>query len=120
MIITKMTIEQNAIVIPVTFNDFETVAVVDTGDALGPTLCTADAEAAGVSATTPVGISGATGAGEVMQGTANVTVGDSTYENETVYVDPSLSVSLVGLPFFLAKAPAGVLLGFGIGALVGI
>jgi predicted aspartyl protease len=117
--IAPFRVENDSIVVPGTVNGHDVEFVIDTGDALGPTLNSADAEAAGVNATESVDIEGAGGESSVTQGEATVEMGDSTFTNETVFVDSDLSgPSLLGLPFFLSKAPHDLDFNFGAGYLV--
>lgn len=119
--IAGMMVEQNSLVITGEVNGHNVDFVIDTGDALGPTLNSEDAQAANVTLGEPIGIEGAGGASTVYQAQATIEVGEESYEDETVYVDTALTGhSLIGLPFFLKKNPAGIVLAFTEGWFIGL
>jgi predicted aspartyl protease len=117
--ITRFSVQDDSIVVPGIVNGKPVTFVVDTGDALGPTLNSADAEATGIELGDPLDIEGAGGESSVYQAKATVEMGDTTFTNEPVFVDTDLEgPSLLGLPFFLAKAPHDLDFNFGAGYLV--
>jgi predicted aspartyl protease len=84
--------------------------VLDTGDAIGPTFNSSDAQRLRLPQGAPEGVSGAGGASSVTATTATIALGDALFPDEQSAVDPDLQgPSLLGLPFFLAKGKALVL-----------
>jgi len=80
----------------------KTVFVLDTGDAVGPVFSKSDAFRLGLTEGAAEGVSGAGGASNVYQTTANITFDDMSYPDEPCAIDTSLQgQSLIGLPFFL-------------------
>ena len=84
----------------------QTVALIlDTGDAIGPVFTSADAARLGLVQGAPFGVEGAGGASSAFQTTADITFDSVTYANEPAAIDGALQGdSLLGLPFFVAKA----------------
>lgn len=93
-----------SIVLPVTLNGVTVQCILDTGDAIGPVLTVADAQRCNVQPTGVIEISGAGGVSDVYTCDVTVGVGTATFTNESGAIDPDLSDSLLGLPFFLARA----------------
>jgi predicted aspartyl protease len=97
-------IQDDSIVIHAFVNGEPVQFVLDTGDAIGPTFTTADAERLGLVKGAPMGIEGAGGASSAWQTTASITFDDITWTGEPGAIDDDLEgSSLLGLPFFLAK-----------------
>lgn len=79
--------------------------ILDTGDAIGPVFTQADAARLGLVQGAPFGVEGAGGASSAYQTTASITFDDVTFTDEPSAIDDDLAGnSLLGLPFFLAKA----------------
>ena len=79
--------------------------ILDTGDAIGPVFTSADAGRLGLIQGAPFGVEGAGGASSAYQTTADISFDDVTYKDEPAAIDDALQGdSLLGLPFFLAKA----------------
>jgi hypothetical protein len=94
----------NSIVLPITVNGHDLLAVLDSGDALGPTFTRAVAQALGLVQGAQVGIEGAGGASSVYETTATIQVGSLVFENEPSFIDTNLEgYSLMGYPFFYAR-----------------
>lgn len=98
-------IEGNSIVIPLKINGVETVAILDTGDAVGPVMSAADAQRCHVRAESAMQVSGAGGAASAYTAHMRVNLGGVVFFHEAGAIDQNLQgPSLLGLPFFLAKA----------------
>ena len=98
-------ITDSSIVIHATVNGQPWTAVLDTGDAIGPTFTAEDAQRLGLVQGAPFGVEGAGGASSAFATTATIAFDDVTYPDEPSAIDLDLQgQSLLGLPFFLAKA----------------
>ena len=98
-------IQDASIYVHATVNGQPIVFIVDSGDAVGAVFNQADAARLGLHQGAPVGVEGAGGASSVYETTADITFDDLTYNGEPGAIDLSLEGnSLLGLPFFLAKA----------------
>jgi predicted aspartyl protease len=96
---------QNSIVLPITVNGHEMRVVIDSGDALGPTFTSADAQTLGLVQGAQVGIEGAGGASSVYETTASIQAGALVFEDEPSFIDTNLEgYSLLGWPFFQNRA----------------
>jgi len=97
-------IQDDSVVIHATVNGQPWTAVLDTGDAIGPVFCQADAARLGLQQGAPLGVEGAGGASTAYETTASITFDDIAYENEPAAIDLALDgPSLLGLPWFLAR-----------------
>jgi predicted aspartyl protease len=95
---------QNSIVVPVTVNGHTLDMVLDTGDTIGPTFTSADAQALGLAQGPAEGIEGAGGASDVYETTATIQLGSLVFPSEVGAVDSSLEGwSLIGFPFFQSR-----------------
>ena len=95
---------QNSIVMPVTVNGHELFAVLDSGDAIGPTFTSAAAQALGLAQGPAEGIEGAGGASSVYETPATIQVGSLVFENEPSIIDMNLEgYCLLGWPFFQSR-----------------
>ena len=102
-----MTVQDTSIVVQGTVNGQPVEFIVDSGDAIGPTFTSADAQRLGLKPSGELGIEGAGGASAVQPTTADVTLGNSTWQAEPSAIDPALTgTSLIGLPFFLRECSA--------------
>jgi hypothetical protein len=98
-------ITQDSIVIKAVVNGQPTPFVLDTGDAIGPVFTQADASRLGLQQGAPFGVEGAGGASTSYATTASITFDSVTYDSEPAAIDDDLTgQSLLGLPFFLARA----------------
>lgn len=98
-------IQDDSVVISAVVNGKPVSFVLDTGDAIGPTFTAADASRLGLVKGAPFGVEGAGGASSAYQTTADITFDDLAYAAEPSAIDDDLEgSSLLGLPFFLAKA----------------
>jgi len=98
-------IQQDSIVIKAVVNGQQTPFVLDTGDAVGPVFTQADASRLGLQQGAPFGVEGAGGASTSYATTASITFDSVTYDSEPAAIDDDLTgESLLGLPFFLARA----------------
>jgi hypothetical protein len=107
--VTSVPIEivNDSIVIHAVVNGQPWTAVLDTGDAIGPTFTGADAQRLGLAEGAPFGVEGAGGASSAFATTASITFDDVTFENEPSAIDLDLQgYSLLGLPFFGARCSA--------------
>jgi hypothetical protein len=107
--VTTVPIEivNDSIVIHAVVNGQPWTAVLDTGDAIGPTFTGADAQRLGLAEGAPFGVEGAGGASSAFAATASITFDDVTFENEPSAIDLDLQgYSLLGLPFFGARCSA--------------
>lgn len=103
--VTRFRIVNQSIVINATVNRKPVEFILDTGDAIGPVLNSADAERVGAPQGEQFGVSGAGGATTSYQTVIDVTFGGITYNNEAAAIDPNLEgPSLLGLPFFVDKS----------------
>jgi hypothetical protein len=94
----------DSIVFTVIVNGISISAVLDTGDALGPTFTATAAKLLSLPQGAAEGIEGAGGASNVYQTTATIQVGSITFPAEPGAIDTELQgLCLLGLPFFLAK-----------------
>ena len=98
-------IVDSSIVVHAVVNGQPTTFIVDSGDAIGPVFCASDAARLGLQRGEPFGVEGAGGASTSYWTTASITFDDVTYADEPSAIDDDLQGdSLLGLPFFLAKA----------------
>jgi predicted aspartyl protease len=103
-VITRLSIQNESVVVPAAVNGSPVTFVIDTGDALGPTFTAADAARLGLRQGQPVGIEGAGGATTVYETVATIAFDGATYASEPCFIDTALTgESLLGLPFFLKK-----------------
>jgi predicted aspartyl protease len=110
MAVTALRIQNDSIVIKALVNGKPCEFVLDTGDAIGPTFNSADAQRLGLAEGPSEGVSGAGGASSVYATTATIALGADVYASEPGAVDPDLQgPSLLGLPFFLDKADVLIL-----------
>jgi len=104
MATTNFRVVNQSIVIDGLVNGRGISFVVDTGDAIGPTFNSADAEALKLPSLGPLDVSGAGGSVQIQRTEADITIGGSSYLKEPGAIDPDLQgPSLLGLPFFLRK-----------------
>jgi hypothetical protein len=98
-------IQDASIYVHAVVNGQPVVFIVDSGDAVGAVFTSADAARLGLVQGQPFGVSGAGGASSAFETTANISFDDLTYPDEPSAIDLDLQgQSLLGLPFFLAKA----------------
>jgi hypothetical protein len=98
-------IQDDSIVVHAVVNGQPWTAVLDSGDAIGPVFNQADASRLGLVQGQPFGVEGAGGASTSYETTASITFDDISYPDEPSAIDGDLQgQSLLGLPFFLAKA----------------
>lgn len=97
-------VRNGSIILTVTFNGRIAECVLDTGDAIGPVLTVADAERCAVQPAGVAQVAGAGGISEVWTCDVTVGLGSATFTDEAGAIDPDLAMSLLGLPFFLARA----------------
>jgi predicted aspartyl protease len=108
--VAAIRIENDSIVVEISVNGHSIDAVLDTGDALGPTLTAADAKTCGVTPGAPIGVEGAGGASTAFSAVMNVGLGGDVYTSEPGAIDNDLEgMSLIGLPWFLDKCDTLVL-----------
>jgi len=93
-------IVNDSIVVQGSVNGQPVTFVLDTGDAIGPTFSSADAQRLGLVPSGSFGVEGAGGASQVQACTASVTLGNDTWHSEPSAIDPDLGQSLIGFPFF--------------------
>jgi predicted aspartyl protease len=97
----------DSIAIHATVNGQPVTFVLDTGDAIGPVFTAADAARLHLVQGAPLGVEGAGGASTACQATATIEFDNVTFPDEPSAIDTQLQgQSLLGLPFFLAKAAA--------------
>jgi gag-polyprotein putative aspartyl protease len=98
-------IQDDSVLIHATVGGQPVSFILDTGDAIGPVFTQADAARLGLVRGAPFGVEGAGGSSSAYQTTASITFDDVTFTDEPSAIDDDLQGnSLLGLPFFLAKA----------------
>lgn len=95
----------NSVYITVMVNGKAIEMILDTGDAVGPAFTSAAAKQLGLTQGAPIGISGAGGASSAYETSCSIVFDNLSYPAEPGIIDSALGgTSLLGLPFFLAKA----------------
>jgi len=101
---TQFQILDGSIVVDGAVNGQPIQFIVDTGDAIGPTFNSADADSLKLPDLGPLEVSGAGGSVAISKTQADITLGNTTYTSESSAIDSNLQgPSLLGLPFFLRQ-----------------